>query len=65
MERIQHDLVQGTEEWLQFRMEHDGASEAAAVLGESTLTMRNELLSAFLVRQEGRYEPGHPSLFAR
>lgn len=44
MERIQHDLLQGTESWQQFRMEHDGASEAAAMLGLSTTMTRNELL---------------------
>lgn len=44
MECIQHDLLQGTESWQQFRMEHDGASEAAAMLGLSTTMTRNELL---------------------
>ncbi|MDP9992017.1 putative phage-related endonuclease [Variovorax boronicumulans] len=40
----QHDLVQGTSEWDQFRLEHFGASEAAAMLGLSKKTTRNELL---------------------
>ncbi|MDB5813506.1 MAG: hypothetical protein JWN23_623 [Rhodocyclales bacterium] len=44
MQRIQHDLLPGTESWQQFRMEHDGASEAAAMLGLSGTTTRNELL---------------------
>jgi predicted phage-related endonuclease len=44
MERIIHDLVQGSPEWHQFRLEHDGASEAAAMLGLSKKVTRNELL---------------------
>jgi predicted phage-related endonuclease len=39
-----HDLVQGSPEWQQYRLEKDGASEAAAMLGISTLVKRNELL---------------------
>ncbi len=44
MERIIHELVQGSPEWHQFRLEHDGASEAAAMLGLSKKTTRSELL---------------------
>lgn len=44
MAMIQHDLEQGSGEWLQFRLQHDGASEIAAVLGLSKNTTRNELL---------------------
>jgi putative phage-type endonuclease len=44
MERIAHDLVQGTPEWLAFRAEHDGASEAAAMLGLSQYMTRAELM---------------------
>lgn len=44
MERIQHDLKQGSEAWHQFRLEHNGASEAAAMLGLSKKVQRNELL---------------------
>lgn len=44
MERMQHDLIQGTDAWHQFRLEHDGASEAAAMLGLSKKTTRTELL---------------------
>lgn len=44
MTRQIHDLVQGSEQWQQFRMEHDGASEAAAMLGLSKLTKRSELI---------------------
>lgn len=43
---ITHRLVQGSPEWDQFRLEHDGASEAAAVLGLSLTTTRTELLHA-------------------
>jgi len=39
-----HDLVQGSEEWHQFRLEHNGASEAAAMLGLSKKTKRSELV---------------------
>lgn len=44
MERIVHDLVQGSPEWDQFRLTHDGASEIAAVLGLAKKTTRTELL---------------------
>src|SRR6185312_17185227 len=44
MERIIHNLVQGSPEWLQFRLEKFGASEAAAMMGLSPLVKRNELL---------------------
>jgi predicted phage-related endonuclease len=43
-ERITHDLVQGSPEWLEFRLTHFGASEAAAMLGLSTKVKRTELL---------------------
>lgn len=39
-----HDLVQGSPEWQQYRLEKFGASEAAAMLGISPLVKRNELL---------------------
>lgn len=45
-ERVTHDLVQGSPEWDQFRMEHDGASEAAAMLGLSKRVSRTALLRA-------------------
>lgn len=41
---IIHDLKQGTPEWHQFRLNHFGASEAAAMLGLSSKVTRNELL---------------------
>lgn len=41
---ITHDLVQGSDDWMAFRFEHDGASEAAAQLGLSKKMMRNEML---------------------
>lgn len=43
-ELIEHELIQGSPEWLEFRMSHDGASEAAAMLGLSKKTSRTELL---------------------
>jgi predicted phage-related endonuclease len=39
-----HNLIQGSPEWQQFRLDHDGASEAAAMLGLSPKVKRNELL---------------------
>lgn len=39
-----HKLVQGSDEWNQFRLTHFGASEAAAMLGLSPKMKRNELL---------------------
>lgn len=41
-----HDLIQGTDAWHQFRLEHYGASEAAAMLGMSKHLRRSELLHA-------------------
>ena len=45
-ERIQHDLIQGTPEWMEFRLKHHGASEAAAMLGLSKKVRRSELMLA-------------------
>jgi len=39
-----HDLVQGSVDWGLFRLEHFGASEAAAMLGISSRVKRTELL---------------------
>ncbi|MDQ0082888.1 putative phage-related endonuclease [Variovorax boronicumulans] len=39
-----HDLIQGSDAWDQFRLTHFGASEAAAMLGLSKKTTRNDLL---------------------
>jgi len=39
-----HDLIQGSPEWHQFRFNHHGASEAAAMLGLSKKTTRTALL---------------------
>jgi len=44
MERITHDLVQGSAEWLIHRAQHDNASDAAAMLNCSPYKTRNELL---------------------
>lgn len=43
-DRITHDLIQGSDEWAQFRLTKFGASEAAAMLGISTKAKRTELL---------------------
>lgn len=39
-----HNLIQGSADWHQFRLEHNGASEAAAMLGLSPNVSRTELL---------------------
>ena len=39
-----HNLTQGSPEWQAFRLEHFGASEAAAMLGISSKVSRTELL---------------------
>lgn len=41
---ITHDIIQGSDAWHQFRLEHFGASEAAAMLGLSSRVKRTELL---------------------
>lgn len=41
---IIHDLFQNTPEWHEFRLNHFGASETAAMLGLSSKITRNELL---------------------
>jgi predicted phage-related endonuclease len=41
-----HNIIQGTDEWAAFRLQHHGASEAAAMLGMSPKTARAELLRA-------------------
>jgi predicted phage-related endonuclease len=42
--RIVHNLTQGSDEWINFRLAHCGASEAAAMLGLSSTAKRSELL---------------------
>jgi len=44
MERITHELEQGSAEWLLYRAQHDNASDAAAMLNCSPYKTRNELL---------------------
>ena len=46
MKREIHNLIQGSPEWDRFRLEHDGASEVAAMLGLSKNVTRSELLHA-------------------
>jgi predicted phage-related endonuclease len=43
-ECVVHNLSQGSDEWIQFRADHFGASEAAAMLGISPKVKRTELL---------------------
>lgn len=44
--KITHDLVQGSPAWEAFRLQHWGASEAAALLGLSKNMTRTEVLQA-------------------
>ena len=44
MQRIIHDLPQGSPEWHLFRRAHNGASELSAAMGLSKKTKRNELI---------------------
>lgn len=44
MERIVHQLVQGSPEWEAFRFHHDGASEIKTVMGLDKKTSRAQLL---------------------
>jgi putative phage-type endonuclease len=46
MDRIIHNLEQGSPEWHDFRANHFGASEAAAMLGLSKYQTRTDLLTA-------------------
>jgi len=54
--RVIHNLIQGSPEWHQFRLEHDGASEAAAMLGLSKKVPRNELLQPWSWQVTGGLE---------
>ena len=45
-----HNLVQGSDEWHRFRLEHFGASEAAVMLGISPYVKRTDLLQ---IKQSG------------
>jgi len=59
------NVIQGTEEWLELKLDYFSASEAAAMLGLSKHTTRDELLreKAFRERKEEGYskhlEEGH------
>lgn len=44
MMRTVHELRQGSDEWHRFRLEHNGASEAAAMLGLSKKVTRSDLM---------------------
>lgn len=68
MERITHELKQGTPEWMAYRSVHDNASDAAAMLGISPYKTRDELLKERYLGlsrdvsdyvQERVLDPGH------
>ena len=48
-----HNLIQGSQQWHEFRSKHFGASEAAAMLGLSKQLSRNDLL---LYKKTGKYK---------
>lgn len=67
-QRITHDFMQGSDAWVEFRLTHHGASEAAAMLGISPKVKRNELLHMKFTQtpkefsdwmQENILDPGH------
>lgn len=68
MERITHNLVQGTAEWLAYRSTMDNGSDAAAMLGCSPHKTRNQLLQERYLGLQGEVsdyvqkivlDPGH------
>lgn len=59
------NLKQGTEEWLEFRNKHFSASEAAAMLGISKHTTRDELLFKKYTGIEKEYNSYTLNLFQR
>jgi putative phage-type endonuclease len=62
-----HSLVQGTPEWHAFRKEHNGSSEASAMMGESSYKTRTQLLNQkktgmqeeVCAATQARFEDGH------
>lgn len=63
--RQQHQLQQGSAAWHQFRSEHFGASEAAAMLGISPYTTRAELLKQKATGEEKEVSPQLQAVFDR
>lgn len=60
-----HTLQQGSEAWRQFRSEHFGASEAAAMLGISKYASRSELLRRKATGIEPEISPAQQAVFDR
>ena len=58
-----HKLTQGTQEWLDFRATHFGASEAAAMLGLSDYMKRSELLELKATSKEKEHSSFTLSVF--
>ena len=65
IERIKHDLTQGSADWHQFRSTHFGASEAAAMLGLSKYTTRAGLLRAKATGAEKEISASLQAVFDR
>lgn len=58
-----HKLTQGTQEWLDFRATHLGASEAAAMLGLSDYMKRSELIELKATGKEKEHSSFTLSVF--
>lgn len=65
MSKITHDLEQGSAAWHAFRLEHFGASEAAAMLGISKHCSRSELLKRKATGIEPEASPALQAVFDR
>lgn len=57
MERIEHDLIQGSDEWKQYRNDRTrlNASEASAMLGLSPYVKRDELIKLYATGTEKEF----------
>lgn len=65
MSKITHELEQGSDSWHAYRLEHFGASEAAAMLGISKHCSRSELLQRKATGIEPEISPSLQFVFDR
>ncbi len=63
MSRQQHNLVQGSPEWLAYRAKHLNASDAPAMMGVSKYKTRNELIAQYATEQTKEVSPHVQALF--
>lgn len=62
---IRHNVVQSTKEWHELRAKHFTASEAAAMMGVSKYTSRQQLLHEKATGQAPEFTPSQLRIFAR